>query len=140
MWKDNEGSEGRLMSGKPGREIDGRAKSKSGRGIEMLNEIDGRLGSEMSGSPGSEIDGNAKSKSGKLGSGMLNEIDGRLGSEMSGKPGREMSGRQDMVRGRYSMTVFRLAFPDTPVTPVRALFTPGTATEPMQIDAPSTCA
>ena len=45
------------MSGSPGNVNDGRLNSKSGIGIGMLKDSDGRLGNEMSGSPGSVREG-----------------------------------------------------------------------------------
>lgn len=134
--KASDGSEGRVNVGRPGSENDGREKSKSGKLIAKSKEIDGSEGSVMVGRSGNVKLGNAKSKSGN-GMAKSNASDGNDGNEMSGRPGRLRSGK---LHTSYSMQTLTDALPATPVTPVSALLTPGTATEPMHTLAPSSCA
>lgn len=86
------------MSGSPGKLIDGSPNSKSGIGIAIENDSEGRLGSEMSGSPGMLIDGRLMLGS-KLGIGISIEklSDGSEGKEMSGSPGRDSEGNPQLI-------------------------------------------
>lgn len=101
----------------------------------MSNARLGKEGSEMSGSPGSLIDGSGKSKSGR-GIDMSKAKLGSEGREMSGSPGSFRDGR---LQDTYAVAIstFVDATPTRPVTPVNALFTPGTAVLPRQIPEPS---
>ena len=103
-------------------------------GIEMLG-IEGRPGSD--GKPGRltvgmSIDGSNDGIGIDVGTAMLGS-DGRPGR--LGSPGLLSEGNPHDI---YSMSVFRLAIPASPVGPWIAELTPGTATLPSTIVAPST--
>lgn len=93
----NDGIDGRDKSGRPGKEIEGRAKSKSGSGIAIEKESEGIDGNDKSGKPGKEREGRPNSKS-KEGIGIEKEREGIDGNDRSGRPGKEIEGSPQLIQ------------------------------------------
>lgn len=135
-----DGSPGR--PGTSGKRTLGKLRLGSNEGTDMLtsNDTDGSEGRPgRLGKPGRLIDGSdtdaSKDGSETLMSKLMDGIEGSPGSE--GRPGNDREGRPQLIKA-HSTSTFNEATPATPVGPLRAALTTGTATLPMTTVDPST--